>query len=504
MISFLGLALVVIWALSPIGGQASFRQMTIGNKFSTEPASFNYMINGGLLDAFDNSDRVTSFSIVNALFLSLMASPVAVRSSSVDTWGNVKIPWIENFENGSIADSEGWFTHDTSHDTIDSYSSLAGVPMSGVNDSSLNYTMNMETTYLRLECPLVYYQNYSSPNGTAQFEDNDTGYILETNGTKVFFGTGAVIWSNDDSIQRWHDYTNLANLTTLQPRTFFYASRGPTGLSQCSITTTYVEAEIACNTTCAVARLRRSHLPTNLPPAFMQIDNYPNGWEDFSSAFVTSVIGHPETPTPVQIYLYEPENAFSAAMWTSSIQTIPPITSDVYAARLGLQINTYWGLMNGMYAIPGGIGPTTALVAGSNNTAGGGFLANVTTANGTQTSSTQVIEAHDGWIIALSIASIVMILASLIPPILRYAFTRSPDIMLNISSLATRNNPYVPLPASGTYMAPSDRARLLKNLKVKFGDVEAESDVGRLTIASADKGGGEKWVGRVNKGRRYE
>ena len=67
------------------------------------------------------------------------------------------------------------------------------------------------------------------------------------------------------------DYTKLVDLNVLQPRTFFYGSWGPTGLSQCSLTTTYIEAEIACKPSCAASRLRRSRLATNLPPAFVMI-----------------------------------------------------------------------------------------------------------------------------------------------------------------------------------------------------------------------------------------
>ena len=58
--------------------------------------------------------------------------------------------------------------------------------------------------------------------------------------------------------------------------------------------------------------------------------------------------------------------------------------------------------------------------------------------------------------------------------------------MLNISSLAMRDNPYIALPANGTFMAASDRARMLKSFKVRFGDVEETSDVGRLAIGSLE------------------
>ena len=62
MISFLGMALVVIWTLSPIGGQASFRQMTIGPRISTKPASFTYMTTSNLLQTY--TDLATSANIL--------------------------------------------------------------------------------------------------------------------------------------------------------------------------------------------------------------------------------------------------------------------------------------------------------------------------------------------------------------------------------------------------------------------------------------------------------
>ena len=54
-------------------------------------------------------------------------------------------------------------------------------------------------------------------------------------------------------------------------------------------------------------------------------------------------------------------------------------------------------------------------------------------------------------------------------------------------------------------MAPSERARLLKNLKVKFGDVEAGDEVGRLAIASVKDGSEEmQYVMKVRQVRLYE
>jgi hypothetical protein len=75
--------------------------------------------------------------------------------------------------------------------------------------------------------------------------------------------------------------------------------------------------------------------------------------------------------------------------------------------------------------------------------------------------------------------------------------------MLNFSSLATQNTRYIPMPSGGTFMAASDRAKLLKNSKVWFGEVQADMDAGRLAIGSADDPGSQN-VAYVRRGRLYE
>jgi hypothetical protein len=147
--------------------------------------------------------------------------------------------------------------------------------------------------------------------------------------------------------------------------------------------------------------------------------------------------------------------------------------------------------MNAQFAITGGLSITSSNL---NNTKvsfaredfpdpSGGKAAIAWPAVGTKSTKTSVIVAHKGWVAALAIASTALILSSLIPPILRWwTLTKAPDLMMNISSLATRNNPYIPLPADGTFMDASDRSRLLKDLKVRFGDVNGRADAGRLAI----------------------
>jgi len=82
-----------------------------------------------------------------------------------------------------------------------------------------------------------------------------------------------------------------------------------------------------------------------------------------------------------------------------------------------------------------------------------------------------------------------MIIASLVPRIVRHYLTRGPGVMLNVSSLATRDSPFVALPTSGSFLDAMERARLMKDQKVRFGDVSAASGVGRLAIGTIDDTG---------------
>ncbi|KAI1492894.1 hypothetical protein F5X96DRAFT_624158 [Biscogniauxia mediterranea] len=496
MISLLGVILLAIWALSPVGGQASFRQLSIGPKESSEPANYTYMTMGGNLEQYDNTDRTTSFGIVNTLLLSSLIAPYSNRLSSVDTWGNVKIPLIETYEDGSTPDSDGWFTTDESRSV---YSSLVGLPIAGLSGNYTKYSVTVETEYFYINCPVVY----------------GPWVEIVSNSSQWFVGTGAQMWSYDNSTERY----NTRPEAMTRPRQFAYQWwNPPTNMtSNCSMTTTYVEAEISCGSTpssCSVPRLRRSRLP-HPPAAFTLIDAYWQGWNMFAHNFVNSVTAHSSYATVVSWYLVDPSNPLDVYPNPDPATADRP-TNDVYAARLGQLLNTYWTCINGMHAVPGGLTPETAFMAGTNLSSprSAYFLANSSTTLGARSTSVDVVQCSYNWVVALCVASAVMILASLVHPVVRYGFTTAPDLMLNFSSLAMRDNPYVALPgstsssggggSSGTFLGAADRARLLKRMRVRFGDVEGASEVGRLAVASLDNNPGVKNVGYVRKSRLYE
>jgi hypothetical protein len=199
-------------------------------------------------------------------------------------------------------------------------------------------------------------------------------------------------------------------------------------------------------------------------------------------------------------------------------------TEENYTIHLGQMINSYFACLNGFFAITRGISNDTAYFWDNNQTftmereeghiglwedhfssttAKDIFKTKAWSSNGTKIERKEVIVAHRGWVAALSSASIVLIVSSLVSPILHHFFTIGVDVAMNISSLATRHNPHMSLPQTGTYLDASDRARLFRRHKVRFGDVDGAADIGCLAMASFEDNQSQG-VMRVRKGRLYE
>ncbi|KAF2739838.1 hypothetical protein EJ04DRAFT_483218 [Polyplosphaeria fusca] len=440
MVSPIGVILLLLWALSPIGGQASIRQMSIELVTSTSTTAFQYLIPNRNIAGFSASDSDQAFELVNTIFLGSLIAPWETKLSQQDAWGNIKTPRIELYEGRSVPDNDGWY--ELSHD--------------------------------------------------------------------------------DDTRQQ-------SNLSALGPFYFAYLTRyglqSETVQINCSMATTYIEFDVLCaaNSTCRATRARRSKLDQP-PPSWTVFDYYFIDLETFMHAFISSSKSSSEAvsnPTLLDRYLSDPKLTTNFKLIYGN-QHITANASKI-SERLGQLVNSYMMALNGIYSVAGGINNDTSKY--DNRTT---FMPNcktiragdeirlwncdqerdldlkswVRSVNGTTTTYTERIVAHRSWVIVLSLVSIILILSSLFTPFARHFWIKGPDIAMNISSLATRNNAYVPLPGSGTYLYASDRARLLKNVKVRLGDAQGEALVGSLVIGAVREMGGE--VARIRKKRVYE
>ena len=513
-ISLIGIILVLIWALSPVGGQASLRQMVLGMKTATQPASFEYFIQHGYSNGFQarGTSRDAMWQIVNTIFTGGIIGSIASKSSPVDTWGNVKIPRIEYFESKGESDANGWFK--TANGSSDSYSSMIGIPISGTNATDfVNYRTTIQTPYLNTACSLSL-----RPSTTLEIPE---GMVNCT-------GTGAVImFENMTQIRRAY-----SDPETLVPLQFSYSSRLWTENNlqlACNLSSSYVETEITCpeRSSCMATKVRRSKLG-HPRTEWTQLDLSPAAPLVVFQGLLSSVGGQLEWPTMLDRYMSNPDTVITLGpTFGEHVGSAVSLTTDEnYSVRLAQLINSYFTIMSGMYTIAGGLDnetsyhdeDATSFVPPENGrdldhevgkvlwyqfVSPNNLSAKTWSSHGTKELRTEVIVAQKPWVVTLCISSIVLILASLVSPVVHFFFIKGPEVMMNISSLATRHNPYVPLPEGGTHLGASDRARLLKGVELRFGDVELGSGVGHLAIGTVG-GKGDEEIARIQKGKLYE
>lgn len=484
--------------------------MTIGIKSTTQLESFEYLVHHGHSNGLQviGTSRNAHQEIVNTIFVGGIIGPLDSKTSPVDTWGNVKIPRIEYYESRAKADADGWF--ETTSGSTDSYSSMIGIPVSGINSSRfVKYRTTVQTPYFQTQCSFT----------TRPQSNNWTIPQSMVNIT----GVGA-IFAFDNARQMGRAYSDPEILPPLQ---FQYSTRNWNSNNHdlnCALTSSYVETQITCLdiAPCTATRVRRSkvHHP---PPNWTYLDLHPDSPGVLFREILSSIGGRPSWATVLDRYLSDPNSVLTLS---KKIDVVSLTTKENYSIRLAQLLNSYFTIMGGMYTIAGGLNNATAfkddnttsfvpLVNDRNSTAGASRIlwyqfkpptdlrGRIWSAKGTKDTETEVIIAHKPWVITLCFSSIVLILASLISPFVHVFLIKGPEVMMNISSLATRHNSYIPLPEGGTRLGASTRAQLLKSVRIRFGDVERGSEVGRLVIGSMTNKD-ELEIARIRSGKLYE
>ncbi|KAB2107846.1 hypothetical protein AG0111_0g3665 [Alternaria gaisen] len=276
--------------------------------------------------------------------------------------------------------------------------------------------------------------------------------------------------SGSDGMIMWSE--NIANryktaFETLEPFQFSYVTLGDILLNDgstnrtldnitCSVKNSYVEVGVLCvaNPTCRAAEIRRLQLP-QFPLAFTFMD-FGNGsiLSNLMSGLMTSIGGNNGDSIP---------------------SVLDSRSRDEYNYTSPSNYNWTWDCSSKSKAW---------------------------SSQGNKYEHIEVMAAHKPWAITLAIASLVLIALSLVPPLVRHFLTKGPEIAINVSSLATRNDTHVPIPAGGSFLPAADRFRLLKDLSIRFVDANGRSDVGNLVIAA--QGVEKAEYSRVRKGRLYE
>ena len=471
-----GLGLFILWMLSPIGGQSSLHLLSIESQPLTTADQLIYLDTNTTTTTsnFDiGADFHWAIPALDTLYNSALSAPGTTKSSSMDLWGNVKIPNLSRLQKSNAANATGWI--DVPGGNI-SYSSLLGVPVLNVPSTEIaNFTI--ETSYSDFDCFNITKGqaiNTTSSSISINGSSSNSGFVGPSSaplqlamdrflsghaGYGIYGGLGPTI--GDQSI-------DLKPQTLLFQSTTWEAERQST-LAYCSIYQAYVEAAVTCTASsksCEVTSLRdsqSSHPATTLNPLLFQgcFTNLAN------SLYDASYKPHDGTSTLSELYMIEPETPFAHPNDDMPLYKLPKAT---FEERLGHLLNTYY---------IGSLAPESFL---------GGFattFATNRTTTATAVNTRRLYVCNYGWLFLFTICTLAMLISAIVGVILINA-TLNPDI-LGYCSTMTRDSPYIRLPPGGSTLGGAARARLLRSLEVRLGDVGTEEGAGHIALATVDR-----------------
>lgn len=523
-LTVVGAHVLLLWALSPLGGQASLRLLETAPRYRYSETPVRGMDKSGLantIGVFMTSTQASNVSAINAMFVTSLLAPEKVRDGPMDTWGNVKIPRLTLEES---EDENGWAKVDMAQ--ADGFSSLIGLPVAGLPPEPVSFVTT--DSYLDLACSrwlrvplndpwwttqLGYVYGNAMPSGsdsTVSSPFNVTPPAMSSwIPTSFFLDTNTVI-TNEARNRAALGY----NLTTEQAqdptlglvRNVLFGSRTPNdprsmlALTNCSVSQVHVDALVNCTTHrgCSAMSIRKSKFlttPENLTP-LDSIQVAYNMFRNFQVATGANFVAG--TSSPIEAYLMNSSvspfspGALPGYDWLDLSMTDPA----VFARRLSTLLNSYYSLSLAPFAFTGLLPSNLSRYGPANVTQEIQYLPRqdrlalteapmiTRESRATVTHETQIYRCNFLWLALLAACSSIVLLLGLSGLLLRVA-NKAPDMLGFVSSM-TYDNPHVQLPQGSGPLDGMERARALRDLRMRIADVNGLDAVGHVAVVSVD------------------
>lgn len=101
-LTVVGANLLLLWSLSPLGGQASFRALDKQTRMTTSTQQLRYL-DTGVASAHLLAARSIQAHTDN-LYISALTASTEMKMAPQDNWGNVKVPQLEALSSSSPCD----------------------------------------------------------------------------------------------------------------------------------------------------------------------------------------------------------------------------------------------------------------------------------------------------------------------------------------------------------------------------------------------------------------
>jgi hypothetical protein len=372
-LTLVGMYMVLLWSLSPVGGQASLRLLSKGDWFTTSVEKWRYMSTGPGATEFGKYFQVeNNFEFAGPMFAAALLASNTIKSGPMDTWGHVKIPYRGNLT------TNDWVTAKSNNKTED-YVSLVGIPVvrSGSSYADTTVEFSLETSYLDLQCgvltrlgPLPPQYNFSTrlsllpslvPGKTWPEMSEDLNPFKDSEiSAPFFFQTDLPLYPYDNgsalnfSGSRHDAYFGFENKTEMEklnttfsgPRTITFASYPASyedsyyNVTNCSLTQQHVEVMVVYSRTrngCRAERIRKSCTDTR-PTNFTPFEHIVMGVQ-FLRALPKGIL-HAEE------FLFDPEDMrlFGTGAQGDERVDWSRVPPDLISRRLSIILNTYFQL----------------------------------------------------------------------------------------------------------------------------------------------------------------
>ncbi|KAM6533202.1 hypothetical protein FALCPG4_006216 [Fusarium falciforme] len=475
----IGSGILLIWAMSPLGGQSASRLLAPGNSTTTSTIVVYFSDPGSQFFSFPDllSFRGKRRSIT-ALYSSTLMSSQQQKGSTRDLWELPKIPqWSPERKIDEWYDVEDdAFTRGGSH-----YASLLGIKIQGLDSSSADqqYDFTVKSSYMDLKC--VYAGRRDSEDRISE------PFSIETK----------TPWGNTLAPEAWARWKSRDDLPPVQ-LTYTSVGEEPADggetssfypMVNCTMQTITVETGIRCGprplaTSCSARRQRRvkgNHDPNRPPEPILSNALLLNGVMDFWPQAVGGEETDEALASPTENYIMGDPHPFAGQPyreWTPEDLSIFP---DVFSRRFTTAFNTYWdAALNPSSHTNVTFTSTPAFNILSLGEGGNNVQPFMNSTSGTRTAVHPVYKANRLWVAILLATTTLLQLLALLGLVLQF-FIHGPDVLGFASSL-TRDNPYVPLAPGGSSLDGPDRARKLRDLRLQLTDVRPESETGYIAV----------------------
>ncbi|RBR12017.1 uncharacterized protein FIESC28_08787 [Fusarium coffeatum] len=548
--NFWTIGTVAVWCLSPLGGQAIVRSLSLKinmeiseipaiHYFSQVPLKYftlptrNFMgdmnafgtVNASMstipdfrrvvISALSGPDILVSHANQSNIGFEAALSgiggyPQAARLGRQDMWHNVRVPFMEYLDGYDSRNSDVWTP--VPQDKITPFSSFIGIPIrEGSRPWAGNSSMILHSRYQTLQCtnringtnwmqaekypPVYFHKNILNATvGAPEHLDYKGGRNT---------GTKPSLWldflKNDETNAHFNSSKTLEPSSELQllvgGQCLDELGSQYTGIRICNVSTSYVDIAVDCtrlddisDLKCEATKIRRSAI-REFSSIYSDLSDYQvASGISFEMPSITATY-NPLLPSLLEKYIRNPPTAFELGNHRKDnmyAACYPYVSRRDFEARLATALNTFI-MASYNYSVLTGTDGTSLK---QRNDMWHDFTATW------KEYREPVYTLNIAWF-SISIGSTLILLACTASNAIIRHLIIAPDFLGSVDGLI-RDSPFVKIDNESSDVSSGvssqDRIKFTKNLHVQIQDVQPDDNMGKIALTSDVRGSKLDWM----------